>query len=114
MLKVRRAVHVIEARHELARLGVEREAQAHDQAERRAVPPRLDLRQVPDGDAGAFGDDDLRQAAPVPQLLDPRAEQAPYALVPFVVGHDANRTDGAAHQHLLRRVRRGTCPREDA
>ncbi|MDQ1745902.1 MAG: hypothetical protein QOD07_165 [Frankiaceae bacterium] len=87
MLKVCRRLDVIETRHHLARLGVDGEAETHDEAKRGVVPAGLDLRQVADADASPLGNSHLRKPIPAAQLLQPRAEQAPYALVPFVVRH---------------------------
>jgi len=113
MLKVGWFGDVVEPGHELARLGVQREAQANDQAKRGAMASGLDLRQVSHRDARPFGDGDLREPAPVSQFLHPCAEQAPHALVPLVVRHDAIvRTPPDSHS--ARRVSRCPCLREDA
>lgn len=87
MLKVRRRFDVVETRHHLARLGVDGEAETHDEAKRGVVPAGLDLRQVADADASAFGHRHLREPTPAAQLFQPRTEQMPYALVPLVVRH---------------------------
>jgi hypothetical protein len=87
MLKVSRVSHAVETRHDLARLGVDGEAQPHDEAKRGVVPAGLDLRQIANADAGPLSNGHLRKPLPASQLLQPRAEQTPHALVPFVVRH---------------------------
>lgn len=79
--------NAVEVGDEALRSGAKRAAEVHQNSQRRVPRTSLDLREVLEADARAFGDVGLRQSEPVSHLAQTRTEHEAYSPVARVVRH---------------------------